>query len=110
MTVKQIAVTGLLMLITGLLLGLIPGSVSDTFSCGSPWVRDTTMIDAANRGADLGSALAGQGSSSTDYRTMCGDALDGRGAFGGVLAGLGVLTLLGVALMNAQRSSGPVGS
>ncbi|PWK81711.1 hypothetical protein C8D88_116123 [Lentzea atacamensis] len=105
MTVKQIAITGLLVLIVGLLLGFVPGS-AEGVPCGSPWSRDTAMIDAANRGADLGSALAGRGSSSVDYRAICGDALDGRGVFGGVLAGLGVLTLLGAALVNARQTTG----
>lgn len=107
MTTKQLAAAGGVLLLIGLLLGLIPGSVSDTFSCGSPWVRDTTMTDAADRGADLGSALAGQ-RNTTSYRQQCADVLDTRGVWGGALAGLGVLTLLGVALVNAQRSSDSV--
>jgi hypothetical protein len=103
MTVKQLIVTGLLVLIAGCLLGLIPGSAG-AVPCGSPWIRDTAMIDAANRGADLGSTAIGQGSSSTDYATLCGSELDGRGVFGGVLAGFGVLTLLSAGVVNANRT------
>ncbi len=102
MTVKQLAAAGGVLLLIGLLLGLIPGSVSDTFSCGSPWSRDTTMTDAADRGADLGSALAGQENTSTSYRQQCADALDGRGVWGGVFAGLGALALLGAAVVSAS--------
>jgi hypothetical protein len=104
MTVKQLVVTGLLVLIAGCLLGLIPGSAG-TVPCGSPWIRDTAMIDAANRGADLGSTAIGRGSSSTDYAVICGNELDSRGVFGGVLAGLGVLALLGAGVVNANRAT-----
>lgn len=112
MTAKQLAAAGGVLLLIGLLLGLIPGSVSDTVSCGSPWVRDTAMIDAADRGSRLGADLigsyAGREFESTSYRALCNDALDTRGVFGGVLAGFGVLTLLGMALVNARRSSDSV--
>jgi hypothetical protein len=103
MTTKQLAAAGGVLLLVGLLLGLIPGSVSDTFSCGSPWARDTLMTDAADRGADLGSALAGQRNTSTSYRQLCSDALDARGVWGGVLAGLGALALLGAAVVHGNR-------
>lgn len=104
MTAKQLAATGGVLLLIGLLLGLTPGSVSDTFSCGSPWNRDTAMTDAADRGADLGSALAGRDNISTSYRQLCADALDARGTWGGVLAGVGVLALLGAAVVHGNRS------
>jgi hypothetical protein len=116
MTVKQLAITGLLVLALGLLLGLIPGSVttaSGSTPCGSPWVRDNRLVDAATEGSRLGADLIGsqlgRRYESTDYRALCDDALGGRGAFGGVLAGLGALTLLGAALVNAQRTAGTRG-
>ncbi len=103
----QIA-AGLAALLLGLLLGLVPGGPSGV-TCGSPWVRDTAMIDAADRGSRLGADLIGLGREyeSTSYRTQCADALDGRGTFGGVLAALGVLALLGVALVNSKQTTGP---
>lgn len=111
MTTKQLAAAGGVLLLVGLLLGLIPGSVSDV-SCGSPWVRDTAMIDAADRGSRLGADLigsyAGREFDSTSYRALCSDALDTRGVLGGVLAGLGALTLVGAALVNARQTTGPV--
>ncbi len=103
MTAKQLAGVGALLLLVGALLGLIPGSVSDTFSCGSPWARDTAMIGAADRGADLGADLLGK-DSTVSYAARCDDKLDARGVWGGVLAGLGVLSLLGAAVMNNRRA------
>lgn len=103
MTVKQLAGAGALLLLVGALLGLIPGSVSDTFSCGSPWARDTAMTGAADRGAELGSAMLGR-ESTTSYAALCDDKLDARGVWGGVLAGFGVLSLLGAAVVNGRRA------
>lgn len=103
MTVKQLAGAGALLLLIGALLGLIPGSVSDTFSCGSPWVRDTVMTGAADRGAELGSAVLGR-ESTTSYAALCAGKLDSRGTWGGVLAGLGVLGLLGAAVIHGNRT------
>jgi hypothetical protein len=107
MSTRALVAAGLAVLLLGLLLGLIPGSINtgaSEITCGSPWVRDTTMTDAANRGAELGSALAGRESSS-NYGQVCSDALGGRGVLGGVLTGVGVLALLGVALVNSQQAS-----
>lgn len=101
MNPRVLIAAGLAALLLGLLLGLVPGGPAGV-TCGSPWVRDTAMIDAANRGADIGAALAGSSRLTTDYRALCDDALGERGVFGGVLAGFGVLTLLGVALMNSR--------
>lgn len=103
MSAKQLAGVGALLLLVGGLLGLIPGSVSDTFSCGSPWARDTTMIGAADRGASLGADLLGR-ESTVSYAALCDDKLDARGMWGGALAGLGALSLLGAAVVNGRRT------
>lgn len=108
MNLRALLAVGLAAVALGLLLGLVPGGPSNV-TCGSPWVRDTAMIDAADRGTRLGVDLIGSRSESTSYRSLCSDALDGRGLFGGVLAGLGVVALLGAALVNTQQKAGPVG-
>ena len=109
MNPKVLIVAGIAALLLGLLLGLVPGSVttaSGDTTCGSPWVRDNRMVDAATDGsrlgADLVGAQVGRRFESTDYRALCTDALGGRGTFGGVLAAFGVLTLLGVALVSSR--------
>lgn len=108
MNLRVLLGIGLAVTVLGLLLGLIPGSVSDV-PCGSPWVRDTATTDAATRGSRLGSDLiggqVGRRFESTDYTQMCSDELGSRGVVGGVLAGLGVLTLLGAALVSVNRTS-----
>lgn len=106
MNPKVLITVGVAALLLGLLLGLVPGGPSDV-TCGSPWSRNDAMIDAANRGSDLGAVMAGQPGLGTDYRAICDTALDGRGTFGGVLASLGVLTLLGVALVNTRQPTRP---
>lgn len=90
----------------GLLLGLIPGSIgpsSDSLSCGSPWVRDTAAIEREGRIDDLADAMLGMNLRDTDYAAKCDDALDARGIFGGALAGLGALTLVGVAVVRRPK-------
>jgi hypothetical protein len=106
---RALIAAGLVALSLGLLLGLVPSSVttaSGDTTCGSPWVRDNRMVDAATEGsrlgADLVGAQVGRRFESTDYRALCTDALGSRGTFGGVLAAFGLLTLLGVALVNAR--------
>jgi hypothetical protein len=86
----------------GLLLGLSPGSAmgaTKSFSCGSPWSPDTKEMDHQRYIDDLANSMAGSKVWSTDYRERCDDAFGGRGVFGGVLAGLGALALVGVAVV-----------
>lgn len=104
MNPKVLITVGVAALLLGLLLGLVPGGPSDV-TCGSPWSRNTAMIDAANRGADLGAALANRSESGVDYRAVCDDALDGRGTFGGVLALLGLLAIGGAVVVNGRRNT-----
>lgn len=111
MNMRALVAAALAVIALGLLLGLVPGSAGTATgtSCGSPWVRNTAMIDAADRGARLGADLigarAGRDFESTSYKTLCDNALDTRGVLGGVAAGLGVLALLGAALVNANQTA-----
>lgn len=112
MNLRALLAIGFTATVLGLLLGLIPGSVttaSGDTSCGSPWVRDNSLVDAATEGsrhgADLIGSQVGRRFESTDYRALCDDALGGRGVLGGVVAGLGALTLLGAALINANQAA-----
>lgn len=99
--------TGLAAIALGALLGLIPGSITSTgdttYTCGSPWIRDHSGEQTANLSQSIANALTGQSVYSVDYRAKCDDALGSRGVFGGVIAGLGVLALLGVGLVSAQK-------
>lgn len=94
----------------GLLLGFVPSSAQGataSFSCGSPWSPDTKEMDHQKYIDDLANSMAGSSVWSTDYRQRCDDAFGGRGVFGGVLAGLGALALLGVAVARRPTVQAP---
>lgn len=104
---KLMAGAGLAAVIAGSLLGLIPASITSTgdtnYTCGSPWIRDHSGEQSANTSQAIANALIGQSVYAVDYRAKCDDALGSRGVFGGVIAGFGVLALLGVGLIAAQQ-------
>lgn len=90
----------------GLILGLAPGSAqgaTKTFSCGSPWSPDTKEMDHQKSIDALANSMAGSRVWDTDYRERCADAFSGRGVWGGALAGLGALTLVGVAVVRRPK-------
>lgn len=92
----------------GLILGLAPGSTQGatrTFSCGSPWSPDTKEMDHQEYIDDLANAMAGSKVWSTDYRERCDDAFGGRGVWGGALAGLGALMLVGIAVTRGPKQA-----
>jgi hypothetical protein len=107
---RVMVVCGLVLLAAGLLLGLLPGSApgasSESMNCGSPWVRSHADEQRSKSVDALANAMAG-GGLAKDYRAECDDALGSRGVFGGVLGGLGLVTLIGVGLVVARRQSGP---
>ncbi len=108
MTVKQLASAGGLLLLIGVLLGLVPGTAKDV-DCGSPWIRNASAIETANFGSematDLISGYGGPRFAPTDYGKVCSEALSARGAWGGALAGLGALALLGAAIVSSSASA-----
>lgn len=97
----------------GLILGLAPGSAqgaTKTFSCGSPWSPDTKEMDHQKSIDALANSMAGSRVWDTDYRERCDDSFGGRGVWGGALAGLGALMLIGVAIARrpVQQATAPV--
>lgn len=112
-------IAGLLLLATGLGLGLVPATATtaipnspatpariDSYSCGSPWAVDQAAIDRQQHVNDLTAdeaTVTGTPTPAENAATLCTTALGSRGMFGAVLAGLGALTLLGLGLVMAAR-------
>ena len=96
------------LIVIGGLLGLVPGSAQGAageFSCGSPWIRDSAAVRSQTGIDELGDALGGSRARSSNYSARCDDALDARGVLGVVLAGLGALALVGVAVVRRPEAS-----
>ncbi len=110
MNTRTLIGVSLAVLVLGLALGLVPGSAmgaTNSFSCGSPWVRDTESISRQNHIDGLSDALSGGSGTvtTTKYAQRCDDELDTRGIVAGVLAGLAALTLIGVAVVRRPETS-----
>lgn len=103
---RPLAIAGGIALLIGLALGLAPASASTssgTVACGSPWVPDYRLADAAQRGDELGGDLLGlDGGSSVDRRQQCRDAFGARPVLGGIAAGLGGVALAGAAMLGSS--------
>jgi hypothetical protein len=93
----------------GLMLGLKGASASgvhgETFSCGSPWFVDTEALQRQESRDGFADALNGRAVSVADYRQRCADAFGSRGTLGSVLAGLGALVLVGVAVTRRPQTA-----
>jgi hypothetical protein len=110
---KLMTAAGAALLIIGIILGVTPGHASGALgmdspiSCGSPWFRDHTGEQHAAAVDNLATSMEGGGPAAGNrYRIACDDATGTRGVFAWVLAGLGLLTLIGLGLIAAQRRSG----
>lgn len=111
MRIASLLVAAFILTITGLTLGLAPGSVTGAngkdFSCGSPWNMDAKEIERQVYIDDLANSMVGRKVWDTDYRTRCEDALDSRGAFAWIAISLGAVALVGIALVHKPQAAAP---
>lgn len=107
MTQKSMAaIAGLVLVVVGAVLGLWPSSIvaaGDTVSCGSPWSPDDSEARHADFGKSIGEALRGERASTGTGAQRCAEALGSRGLFGGILVGLGVVALIGAAVLQNRE-------
>jgi hypothetical protein len=106
---KLIAGIGLVLVATGLCIGLIPGSAgygSASFSCGSAWVRDHNAEQARASAATIDDAQHGLGGvvdEQANFTSLCDEVLAGRAVSAIILAGLGAATLIASYVVVAVR-------
>jgi hypothetical protein len=112
-------IVGLALLGVGLGLGLVPANATtaipgspatparvDSYSCGSPWAVDHDAIDKQQGVNDLTAmeaTVVGNPTVAENATGLCDRAFGARGLWGGVLAVLGALALLGLGLVVAAQ-------
>lgn len=106
-----IVTVGVVLLIVGVALGTVSSSATSygggSYSCGSPWFTDSHSINSQQTSNGIASVLTHGGLPVVDAAAPCAEAFGSRGVFGGVLAALGALALLGAALVAMARQGKP---